>query len=100
MRLHLQAAQQTAAAEAAANKSSKVRKWKRRAAGGAAALASGTLVAVTAGLAAPAVLAGVAAVGSGFASIGFVTTGGILTASTVLLAGSAGSLTLSSWVSM
>ena len=38
-----------------------MRKWKRRAAGGAAALASGTLVAVTAGLAAPAVLAGVAA---------------------------------------
>ena len=38
-----------------------MRKWRRRAAGGAAALASGTLVAVTAGLAAPAVLAGVAA---------------------------------------
>ena len=90
MRLRLEAVQQTAAAEAAAKRSSKLRTWKRRAAGGAAALASGTLVAVTAGLAAPAVLAGVAALGSGMASIGLVTAGGILTASTVLLAGSAG----------
>ena len=96
MRLHMRAAADAAAAtsDAEAKKKSRTLKWKRGFAMGVGAIASGTLVALTAGLAAPAIVAGAATVGTSISAFGGMAAvvGGTIVSGTALLAGSTGML--------